>query len=203
MRTSSVLVVAGVLCTALFTSGDAWAQKGRGEGGLQLRSGTKQLGGVLSFTTSTGIPLEGSGQTTTSYQLNLAPTFGIFAARNFELQVGLNYSMSFGDNAEYTSKLLGFDIGGRYCIDAYLFFVYLGLNFGLDLVFPPESTSGVSQTNILFSWGVPIGLLLPFNRWVALDVGLRINFSKNITDGAPNRLSVAVPVGYMGVQAFF
>ncbi len=201
MRTSSLLV-AGVLCTALFASGEAWAQKGRGEGGLQLRSGTKQLGGQLSFSTSAGIPLE-SGNPTTSYQLNIAPTFGIFAARNFELQVGMNYSMSFGDNSEYSSKLLGVDLGGRYCIDAYLFFVYLGLNFGLDLVFPPESTSGVSQTNILFSWGVPIGLLLPFNRWVALDVGLRINFSKNITDGAPNRLSVAVPVGYMGVQAFF
>ena len=162
-------------------------------GELQTTSGTMQLGGVTTFDIDMYMPEEGSNKT--GYKIIATPSFGYFISDNLELNGSIQLGTFFGDLYDGFGTVLGFNVGGRYLIDMDSFYLHLGAQIGMLINMPDEGDN--TKTLVI---GVPIGLLFPLNQHVALDAGLRVNFNMGLDDQG-NMLNV--PIGYLGVQAFF
>jgi hypothetical protein len=186
MRVSAILSVL-LLCSP------ASAQK------LSLSPGTMQLGGAALFSMDSHTPGSTTGAEVSSvsgFQLNVLPRFGIFVADNLELLVSGRVGTGFGDLYEDSPTTYGFDAGAAFYFATGGLAPYIGATVGLGFLAPNEGDT-VTELNFLF----PAGVLIALNEWVALDMGLRIIYSKSLEEGGGSVLSV--PIGYLGVQAFF
>ncbi len=163
-----------------------------GAADLQTTSGTMQLGGAVTFDINMYMPKSGSNAT--SYQLGFAPEFGYFIMDNLEILGVLNATMAFGDATDKT-KHIGFGAGARYILKMGAMSPYFGLLVGMNFAIPDEGST-VKAFDII----APIGLMYALNEHVALDFGLKVTFSLGLDDQG-NWLMV--PIGYLGVQAFF
>lgn len=179
------------------------------EGELQLTKGTMQLGGTALQLGSTGLNLSyggdavfaidmsipEEGDSTTGFKLGLSPQVGYFLMDNLELlgQVGLG--MFFGDLYENAPKFMGFGVGAKYHIPMGSMVLYAGLTVGMSFIIPEE---GDTMKNLNLE--VPLGLLLPMNSHVAIDLGLKVAYSMGLDDQGS---FLTVPIGYLGVQAYF
>ena len=163
-------------------------------GDFELSEGTMQLGGVAALDVEMTMPEE--GDSTTGYLLGVAPTFGYFIMDNLELFGGINAVMGFGDAYEGAAKNMGFDVGAKYFMGFGAVTGYAGLSVGMAFMMPDE---GDTMKNLLI--GVPLGVLYPLNEHVALDLGTVVNYNMSLEDGGGAFLNV--PLGYLGVQAFF
>ena len=169
---------------------------------LQLTAGTMQLGGVASFSIDMTMPDE--GDSTTGFSLVLIPQAGYFVIDNLELVGRINLGMFFGDLYEVcvgtectgAPKLLGFDVGAKYHIPMGSIVPYAGLMVGMFFTIPEEG-----DTQKRFDLTVPLGILMPLNSHVALDLGVAIIYKMSLEDGGGSTLNV--PIGYLGVQGFF
>jgi len=170
---------------------------------MKLKAGTMQAGGVVSLSSHERIPLEGNGNSTTSYYLNLYPSFGYFVADRFELTANLSLQKNVGDNSSSSSTPLGIGVGLKYHIDFSAVFFYFGGNIGVDLDFPPSNAGSNAKTTGTLTLGVPVGILLPLNKWVALDIGMQVSMALPFNTNATKVLSIDTEEGFMGVQAFF
>ena len=161
--------------------------------GLSLQKGTMQLGGTATFDIEVVMPDEGDN--TTGFSLNLAPSFGYFIMDNLQLFGQLSFHMGFGDLFD-DSKTFGLGVGAKYFLPLGSLVGYAGLGVGLDLHMPDGG-----DTMKYLPISVPLGILLPFNRHVALDLGTRLTYTLALDDGGASKFHV--PIGYLGVQAFF
>ena len=172
-------------------------------GELALTKGTMQLGGAATFDIDMMMPDE--GDSTTGFYLNVAPSFGYFIIDNLELFVGANAGMGFGDMYENAAKNFGFGVGAKYFMAFGPVIGYAGLGVGMDIVMTDDIEAGgvtiEGTTAKALLIGVPLGVLYPFNEHVAMDLGAKINYNMSLEDGGASFLNV--PIGYLGVQAFF
>jgi len=163
-------------------------------GDFELAKGTMQAGGAATFDIEMSMPDE--GDSTTGFFLGVAPAFGYFIMDNLELFAGIGAGMGFGDLYEGAAKTFGFDVGAKYFMGFGPVFGYAGLGVGMGFVMPDEG-----DTTKALNIGVPLGVLYPLNEYVALDFGTVINYNMSLEDGGGAFLDV--PLGYLGVQAFF
>jgi opacity protein-like surface antigen len=174
---------------------------------LQLTAGTMQLGGVASFSIDMTMPDQGDGET--GFTLALIPQFGYFVIDNLELLGRINVAMWFGDlyttdvggqEIDIFPKMIGFDLGAKYHIPLGSFVVYAGLMVGMNFSIP-DSDLDDADTTKRFDLTVPLGILMPLNSHVALDLGLAVIYRMSLEDNGGSTLNV--PIGYLGVQGYF
>jgi len=81
------------------------------------------------------------------------------------------------------------DLGFRYA-------TRFGATIGMDFTIPDEG-----DTRKALDINAPIGLLIPFNSHVALDLGIRVTYRHDLED--PGISSFLLPIGYFGIDGFF
>lgn len=123
--------------------------------------------------------------------LSLSPELNYFVGKSFAL--GINPSVGraslSGDSVPWQFSVAAtakyyIDLGGA-------LYPYLGVKAGLAW---ETKTEGVN-----FLLGAPLGILVPLNTQVALDVGAPLNFYFNKKGYA----GAYIPAGYLGIAAFF
>ena len=174
---------------------------------LQLTAGTMSLGGIGTFSMDMTMPDQGDGET--GFSVILLPQMGYFVIDNLEVVGRLNLGMFFGDlyTTEGTpeisaSTLVGFDVGAKYYIPLGSFVAYGGLMVGMLFTIPDSDLPApADEVQKRFDLTVPLGILLPMNSHIAIDLGLAIAYKMSLEDGGTDTLNV--PIGYLGVQGFF
>lgn len=151
---------------------------------LSLGAGSMNAGGSMQMPII--IPKDGD----TLVGLNFSPTFNYFVVRNFSL--GFAGSV---ERASLTAKNLpwNFSLGlsTKYYFDLGPIYPYVGGGVAMGW------KTQIEGLNFIFS--APVGVLVALNSHVALDFGVPINFYFN-RDGY---FGAKLPIGYLGVQAFF
>lgn len=152
---------------------------------LDLTKGTYQLGGAATANVAL---VDGD----TDVYLLIKPTFGMFVADRTQVYLGVDMLVD---------EVSGFDIGVRGGVD-YFFpgqwvapYVGAGVGYGtrqLDDAPVPYTEEGVF-TALLRS-----GMLLPVSDTVGMEFGAEVDFNV-----APDKNWWTIPLGYMGVRAFF
>lgn len=153
-------------------------------GPLNLAQGTAELGGVgtLNLTSTPG---------DVDLSILLAPQAGIFVADRLELFGGVSLFISQGTEA------VGLAAGIRYIGNMGNNHWYAGGGLGYGQV-PLVEYRLVAP----FFWGAEVsvqgvgGFLFPLNKKVAVDIGARLNVY-------PEASVIFLPMGYLGVSAFF
>jgi hypothetical protein len=191
-------LIVAMLCPAALAEGELQLTQGTmqlGATGLQLGSTGLNLnyGGGAIFGIDMFMPEEGDSET--GFKLGLSPQVGYFLMDNLELMGQVGLGMSFGDLYEKSDKLLSFGVGAKYHIPLGSMVAYAGLMVGMGFIIPDE---GDTMKN--FNLEVPLGILLPLNTHVAIDLGLKVFYTMGLDDQGS---FLAVPIGYLGVQAFF
>jgi hypothetical protein len=125
-------------------------------------------------------------------RLSVSPELGYFIVDDLALAAEIGVAMPTSSEAQ--NWIFDFGAGPKYFFDLGRMVPYAGLLLGMS-VFTNRGDSG--RDWYFFDVKVPVGILVPLNSHVALDVGARIRFS--IGD---SRHEIA-PTGYAGVQAFF
>ena len=172
---------------------------------LQLTSGTMNLGGAAAFSIDMMMPDQGDSQT--GFSLVLIPQVGYFVIDNLEVIGRLNLGMFFGDLYETeiggetygAPTLVGFDVGAKYHIPLGSFVAYAGLMVGMFFNIPDGDIPN-AETTKRFDLTVPLGILLPMNSHVAIDLGVAIAYKMGLDDQGD---TLNVPIGYLGIQGFF
>ncbi len=166
---------------------------------LQLTAGTMQVGGYGTININTVMP--DGGDSVTGTNLSISPQFGYFIVDQVELLAGARLGIGFGDLYSTADRLVTFFVGGRYFLPLGLPVpAYVGLDVGMGFNIPPSDDTTRETTKGL-ELAVPIGVLIPLNAHVALDVGVRPAYALSLQDGGTDQL--LVPIGYFGVQSFF
>ena len=161
--------------------------------GAGFAAGTKQLGGQATMS------YERTAATVaaTGWSLSVAPGFGYFIRDGLELRVGLGFDLRLGLLYSAAPISLSFDAGLRYFLDIGCRFApYAGVAFGPAFTIP---NAGGASTTLAVS--VPLGIVVPVNDSVAFDVGTRFEYARVVQNGTGSTLKI--PLGYLGVQAFF
>jgi hypothetical protein len=191
---AAVLLMVGLSGSALAQeSAAAPAAAPAQEEGLQLKAGTMHLGGTLTFDVDMFMPKEGDSQS--GFRLNVAPSLGYFVSDNIEIGGQLLFAMGFGDLYDNSDKLLGFAAFGKYYVGSGKLRPYAGVGLAMEFVMPDEG-----DTTKYLAINVPIGLMYSLNSHVALDLGLSFLFAMGLDDQGN---TMTIPVGYLGVSAFF
>jgi hypothetical protein len=151
---------------------------------LEIGEGTWELGGRATA----NIVIDGDSDVF----LDLSPTLGYFVGRDLELLGGI--SMYVDDNV----LGVGFFGGLDYFLGSDSAQPYIGgtIGYGNDL-FGLGPTYDLLPGEVVTIAG-RFGLALPLTRKTALDLGGRLNF--NIADGST---WIHIPLGYLGIRAFF
>ncbi len=165
---------------------------------LQPFAGTVAAGGHLAFP----MAVDRSGDF--AMHLTLTPEFGFFVADGWELVlqgsyaqplVGFGQKVAMGTPAQplvdLANKEGGFSLGFRYLFDGGFVLPYLGALMGFFW-----SHDTMMQVRI----GLPMGMLIPFNDYVALDLGMPLAFIFP-TDTGFDRFTITP--GFLGIRAFF
>lgn len=163
---------------ATLTATDARAEK------IEMKRGTMELGGraTANIVLQDGV---------SDIFLDLSPSFGYFVARDVELFAGISMFVDEGDVG------VGFFGGVDYLIPAHSVRPYIGGSVGYgNTLFGIGNAAFVPGDVVTLSGRA--GLLLPLNKHVAVDLGARVNL--NVADGTT---IVHIPLGYLGIRAFF
>lgn len=168
----------------------AWTQAGPA---MRLSTGTWQLGGSLTFDIDTLIP--STGDTISGFKLNVNPSGGYFVADNLMIAGELGYEAGFGDLYDLSDSTLGFGVGAHYYYPVGALIAHAGALVGMSFTIPETGSTAKSFTLV-----APIGALLPLNAHVAVDCGLRVAYTASLDDESS---ALSIPIGYLGVQAFF
>ncbi|HSA22610.1 MAG TPA: hypothetical protein P5076_14250, partial [Myxococcota bacterium] len=92
----------------------------------------------------------------------------------------------------------------RYVIDTRtIVSPYFGGKFGASFLIPSDDETDVDTSTAIFV-AVPMGVLLALNKSVAISLGLEVQVYAWL-DGPymKDTVQLQVPVGYIGVEAFF
>ena len=152
---------------------------------LSLVQGTMKAGGRIQMPIT--IPREGD----TIVGLDISPNFDYFVAKSFA--IGFSPSVErkslTGKNIPWSFSLglsgtYHFDLGGT-------IYPYVGAGAGISW---KTEVKGIN-----FALSAPVGILVALNNHVAIDFGVPIKF---IFSGE-GFLGALLPIGYLGVQAFF
>jgi hypothetical protein len=165
---------------------------------MVMNRGTLSAGGVIQFQSHTmdfANPTPDASVKTVSF----LPQFGYFM-NSFMAVVGtVGFESISGDTMELSR--VNMSGGVRFYQPLAFFHFYLGLEGGL--YFTNYDDGDRDAIDVGFS--LPLGMLIPMSRSVALDVGARFTkiWRDNDHPAGMNYNSFIVEVGYLGVQAFF
>lgn len=188
MRTGAVMLLT---CLAMW-AGSAEARRGDR---LQTGKGVLMLGGRLAFDIDHINPDQGESQS--GVELDFSPVFGGFPTRNLLLFGGLSVKKGFGDLHENAPTTFGFRFGLQYLFNYRSIVVpYVGFAFGPSFLIPEQGDTGTA-----FSVAFPAGILISLNEHVAVNVGTEVVLTVGVTD--PQATLVHVPIGYVGINAYF
>ena len=184
-------------CIALFgvMSSSAW-----GDTQLQPFAGTIELGGKLHF------PMEINHQGDFAMAFQMNPSLGFFvndgweivlrgilqqpiAGEDFTQKRALGYHRPITDVA--STKAGGFGVGFEYLFDSGYILPYLGTF--MDFVWS-------SNESMQIHLEAPMGILVPFNDYIAADLGVAVQFIFPVNTGFDR---VVISPGFLGVRAFF
>jgi hypothetical protein len=194
MRTHRILLVVALIALVALSAAPAAAEP------LDLTAGTMQLGGSLSFVSNIYLPDEGDSQT--MYLLSVQPTFSAFVVKGLEIGGGLGAQAWFGDNSEYMSTSINLFVLVRYVIDTKsIVSPFFGGRFGVAISIPDEESNADTGYGVAVS--LPMGVLLALNKRVAISLGLSVDVTAWMSGSMEDTVVVSVPVGYLGVEAFF
>jgi len=182
----TVLLALGIAVPAL-------AQvEGEVEDGMGIgHAGTNEIGGSARFIFESA---DVGGGSASGYLLLLNPAYGRFLTDHFLLRFGLVVGAGGGDL--FSGSNFGFQVEPLFVGPAGNLFFYAGGLAGFRIVAPDQ---GDNWSTVEF--GAQGGLLVPLNAWVALDVGMHIEYA--ITDTDPSQKELIVPIGLIGVRAYF
>lgn len=161
-----------------------WLVAGAHAENVDVKRGTMELGGraTANIVLQNGV---------SDIFLDLSPSFGYFVAKDVELFAGISMFVDEGDVG------VGFFGGVDWLIPARGVRPYVGgsVGYGNTLFGIGEEAFVPGDVVTLSGRG---GLLLPLNKRVAVDLGARLNV--DIADGTT---LIHIPLGYLGVRAFF
>jgi hypothetical protein len=179
----------------------AWSGPGAAAETLDVSAGTMQLGGSLTFNTRTDIDTDSDDDKATMYILSVQPTFSAFVAKGLELGGGLGATAYFGDNTDYYNTQVNLFVLVRYVISTgSIVSPYVGGQLGIGFNIPDDDAGDNSYA---IHAAFPAGILLALNQHVALNIGLAVEVDAWIAGDWKDLVTVSIPVGYMGVEAFF
>jgi hypothetical protein len=147
---------------------------------LEVGRGTFELGGHATLDIYFANPGDGIAAT-------IAPFFGGFVSDQVEVFGGLNLFVIEDNTA------VSFFGGAEYFFESEYLRPYVGGQAG----FGSYSLIGVVASDVFTLSGLG-GVVLPLNRNVGVDLGGRLDFLLN--DG---EIGAHIPLGYLGVRAFF
>lgn len=180
------------LVMVLLTAAPAGARRGDR---LHTHRGVLMLGGRVAFDIDHINP--DGGDSVTGVLLDFSPTFGGFVINNLLLHGGVSVQSGFGDLYDNTPTNLGLRFGLQYLFNYRSIVVpYLGLTLGPTFSFPDQ---GDTATAFLIAF--PAGILIALNNHVAVIIGTELEISVGMTD--PKATIIHLPLGYLGVSAFF
>ena len=137
------------------------------------------------------------GNSQSGFRLEIAPHFGVFVVDGLELLFTTAMTIPFGDLYGSAPKNIGLFFGLRYVFDlGGPVLPYLGIAFGPDFLVPDRG-----DTQTFFGFQLPLGILIALNRHVAINVGVKPGFAFGI--GSARGTWIRIPMGYLGVDAFF
>ena len=138
----------------------------------QTEKGSLLLGGSGSMS------LSFYKNTSPVYRLNLNPNVGFFIANNFALGGVVDIEVNGNENS--VEEYLGAGPFLRYYFDTKKPKIkpYLGGGFAVSQFFS-QGRFGTGSSNVLFKANLSPGLAYFINENVALDAGLRFNYSKS------------------------
>jgi hypothetical protein len=186
------------------TSMDADSGGGGGDGlkfggPLLLSKFTMEAGGAITITPEVYIPKQGDSGGGGWFHFN--PELGFFIIDKLELLFSFNLGVPFGDISAYNVDV-GFALGARYFLDFDVIALYMGGMLGTHFVVPDNVNLRVEK---YFDINVLVGILIPMNRHIGIDVGMRFNTAILMGDyPRQNPVStISFPIGYFGVDGFF
>lgn len=184
-----------LVASALLWSGAAFAEP------LKTVKGTMEVGGNVSFV----LDIDGNSSQT-GFKLVFMPTAGYFLLDSLEIRALVMVDAGFGDLYDQAEGGdTGWAVGGgaRYFIPIGNMNVYAGLDLALgkpmldlDLDAPPVASPNTGLKLIASG-----GVFIPFNKNIALDLGLRLSFLYLFD--AKGAYVLEVPIGYLGIAGFF
>ena len=161
---------------------------------LLLSRHTMEFGGKITL--DTHIEADGDPDDGDTYaKLVFSPSMGYFVIDNFEIIGAVISELPFNDNP----KSVGFNFGLEYIWDFHVICLYLGGTVGVSWAIGDWSTSPEAfiDPTLLF------GILVPFNRHVAMDVGTQLQFHFPVDEDNPNDVKIDIPIGYLGIRGHF
>ena len=165
---------------------------------LDLTAGTMQLGGTVNFRGQVFQPDSEDVDSISGYELTFSPGFGIFVAEGLQILANVGVNVGFGELNENQSNVYSIDGGVRYFFPTSSVVPYVGIQLGFSLVVPKGDGAGDNSEALEII--VPAGALIPLNESVALDLGIRMNYTTFLSGGGS---FIDVPFGFLGVRAFF
>ncbi|MEM7589418.1 MAG: hypothetical protein AAF320_04615 [Myxococcota bacterium] len=174
-----VVTKAFCCCYLLATmAGPAW-----GYDRLQPFAGTIELGGQVKF------PMTINRQGNFTMMFEMTPQLGFFVDDGWEIILRGKLNQPIVEDEINASG--GFGLGFEYLFDGGYVLPYVGTI--MDFFWPNDSAMEIHLTT-------PVGMLIPFNDYVAADVGIDIVFVFPTDDGFKN---VTISPGFLGVRCFF
>jgi len=176
-------------------------EEGDGDGGgglggpLLLTKHTMQLGGEIAITPSV---IASNGFHDGGGTFTFSPTAGYFVIDHLEILFAMNLYIPFG---YLGTEPVGFGLaaGARYIFDFSVVCLYVGGMIGTSIEVPDNPRAAIEN---YFNISLPVGVLIPFNRHVALNAGAKFNFDIHVGDGTDPSV-FSFPIGYFGVEGFF
>jgi hypothetical protein len=190
-------LIVGMTAGALLAVAAPSAEARRGEP-LSTQRGVLTLGGRLAFELMHVNP--DPGNSATGVMLNFSPSFGGFVVKNLLLEGALGIKVGVGDLYDNTPKVVSFAFGVQYLFNFRSIVVpYLGVRFGPLFYIPAD---GRLDTRASLAFQIPLGILIALNQHVGLILGTELSVAVGVS-GQPKETIITLPIGYLGVNAYF
>ena len=172
---------------------------------LLLTRHTMQLGGQIDLNPQIRI-LKGDvpDKTAGGGVFTFSPQLGYFVIDKLELLFDFGLNVPFGTSNGGDDVTIGFDLGARYFLDFDVVALYFGGMLGFSWAVPDNPNLRVRD---YFDLNVMVGVLVPLNRHIGIDLGMRM-VTHVLMDGdaiqdGQERTRIYFPIGYLGVNGFF
>jgi hypothetical protein len=172
---------------------------------LLLTRHTMELGGQITLAPQASI-LEGDNLPDNSMgggEFTFSPHVGYFVIDKLEILFDFGLAVPFGDARGADDVTVSFAVGARYFIDFEVVALYMGGMMGPSWEIPDASSVPARD---YFDINIMVGVLVPINRHIGIDLGMRMNNHIGLGDDFSNgqtRTTISFPMGYFGVNGFF
>ena len=166
---------------------------------LSSHAGVLTLGGRFAFELNHVNPDGGASRT--GVMLNFSPSFGGFVVKNLLLEGVLGIKVGLGELYDdlRSPKVVSFAFGVQYLFNFRSIVVpYLGVRFGPGFSIP---WSDAQDTTVSLGFQLPLGILIALNEHVGLCLGTELSIAVGVS--GDESTVITMPIGYLGVNAYF